>query len=71
MRLFRRGDYFLVLLSDERAYLYDAVTDSATRESHPNVLLGDTAREWEPVLDDSEVPAGLLQHLIIPFPDRS
>ena len=49
------------------AFASDVASDSATRESSPESLLGDTAPEWMPVLDDEDVPDGLLRRLILPF----
>lgn len=70
MKLFRRGNRYLVYYSLERGWVYDADVGTCSRERPPADLMGGTAKEWYPVLDDHPIPAGLRDLLILPMDRR-
>ena len=67
MKIFRRGDVYLVMHSPERSWTFDATTGLASPEKPAVLLMGSDGRDWLPVLETDPIPPGLHRLLIVKY----
>lgn len=70
MKLFRKGDRWLVYFNEGRAWSYDARTGDAGPDFDPRTVPEAEWLTWKPVFEDDAVPAGLAARLVLKLPER-